>query len=218
MSPSDSLIQEPADGPARAALVWLHGLGATAEDFADLGRQLQCPGLRVIALQAWPRPVTIFGGQVAPSWFDILPEPDGRVTSNIDELEESARRVRAEFERQRETGITQLAVGGFSQGGAQALFTTLTHPEPLAAAVCLSGYLPQDEYLMQQVGRLTLQTPVFMAHGTTDEVVLHEYAEASCDWLRKHGASVEWHSGAFAHTVIPEEIAALSEFLCNKLD
>ncbi|MDE0612385.1 MAG: alpha/beta fold hydrolase [Gammaproteobacteria bacterium] len=218
MSPADSLIQEPADGPARSALVWLHGLGATADDFAELGRQLQCPGLRVIALQARPRPVTIFGGQVAPSWFDILPEPDGRVTSNIDELEESARHVRAEFERQRESGITQLAVGGFSQGGAQALFTTLTHPEPLAAAVCLSGYLPQDKYLMRQVGRLTLQTPVFMAHGSQDDVVLHEYGEVSCNWLRGHGASVDWYSEAFAHTIIPEEIAALGEFLRSNLD
>lgn len=218
LSPSDSLIQEPTDGPARSALVWLHGLGATAGDFADLGRQLQCPGLRVVALQAPPQAVTIFGGQVAPSWFDIRPEPDGRVTSDLGGLEETARRVRTEFERQRESGITRFAVGGFSQGGAQALFTALTHPEPLDAVVCLSCYLPQDEYLTQQAGRLTLETPVFMAHGTADGVVLHEYGEASRDWLRKRGAPVEWHGGAFAHTVVPEEIAALGEFLRDKLD
>lgn len=218
MTPPDALIQEPADGPARSALIWLHGLGATAEDFADWGRQLQCPGLRVIALQARPQPVTIFGGQVAPSWFDILPEAGGRVTSNIDELEESAQRVRAEFERQRESGINQFLVGGFSQGGAQALFTALTHPEPLAAAVCLSCYLPQDEYLTQQASRLTMQTPVFLAHGTEDEIVLHEYGEATHNWLREHGALVEWHSGEFAHTIIPEEIAALGKFLRTHLD
>ncbi len=213
MNLPDSLVQEPDDGPARSALVWLHGLGATADDFSDLGRQLQCPGLRVIALQARPRAVTIFGGQVAPSWFDILPKPGGRVTSNLDELEDSARRVRAEFERQREAGVTQLAVGGFSQGGALALFTALTHPGALAAAACLSSYLPQDEYMTQHAARLSLQTPVFMAHGTGDDVVLHEYGEASRDWLRRHGGSVEWHSGAFTHTVTLEELAALGEFL-----
>lgn len=218
MSRSDALILEPGDGPARSALVWLHGLGATADDFADLGRQLQCPGLRVIALQAQPQAVTIFGGQVAPSWFDILPEPGGRVTSDLGGLEETARRIRAEFERLRETGVNQLAVGGFSQGGAQALFTALTHPEPLAAVVCLSCYLPQDEYLTQRADRLTLQTPVFMAHGTLDGVILHEYGEASRDWLRGHGASVEWHSGEFAHTVTAEELAALGGFLRARLD
>lgn len=217
MSRADALILEPDDGPARSALVWLHGLGATADDFAGLNLQLQCPGLRVIALQARPQPVTIFGGQVVPSWFDILPKPGGRVTSNLDELEESAQRVRAEFERQREAGVTQLAVGGFSQGGAQALFTALTHPEPLAAAVCLSGYLPQDEYLTQQADRLTWQTPVFMAHGSQDDVVLHEYGETSRDWLRGHGTPVDWYSEAFAHTVTAEEFAALGEFLRGHL-
>ena len=217
MSRADALILEPDDGPARSALVWLHGLGATADDFAGLNLQLQCPGLRVIALQARPQPVTIFGGQVVPSWFDILPKPGGRVTSNLDELEESAQRVRAEFERQREAGVTQLAVGGFSQGGAQALFTALTHPEPLAAAVCLSCYLPQDEYLMQRAEHLTLQTPVFMAHGSEDEVVFHKYGEASRDWLREHGTFVEWHSGQFEHTVTEEELAALGKFLRHHL-
>ena len=218
MSRSDALILEPDDGPARSALVWLHGLGATADDFADLNGQLQCPGLRVIALQAPRQAVTIFGGEAASSWFDILPKPGGRVASNLDGLEETARRIRTEFDQQREAGIDRLAVGGFSQGGAQALFTALTHPEPLAAAVCLSCYLPQDEYMTQRAGRLTLQTPVFMAHGRQDEVILHEYGEASRDWLLKHGAPVDWHSGDFAHTVTAEELAALGEFLRARLD
>ena len=218
MSRSDALILEPDDGPARSALVWLHGLGATADDFADLTRQLQCPGLRVVALQAPRQTVTIFGEEIVPSWFDILPKPGGRVASDLDGLEESARRVRAEFERQREAEIHQLAVGGFSQGGAQALFTALTHPEPLAAVIGLSCYLPQDEYLARQADRLTLQTPVFMAHGSQDGVIFPQYGEVSRDWLREHGASVDWHSGDFAHTVTEEELAALGKFLCTRLD
>ena len=218
MNRSDALVLEPDSGPARSVLVWLHGLGATADDFADLGHQLQCPGLRVVSLQAAPQAVTIFGGEVAPSWFDILPKPGGRVISDLNGLKESARRVRAEFERQRKAGISQFAVGGFSQGGALALFTMLTHPEPLAAAACLSCYLPQDEYLARQASRLTLRTPVFMAHGTADGVVLHEYGEFSRDWLRERGASVDWHSGGFAHTVTQEEFAALGKFLRGQLD
>ena len=217
MSRSDALILEPADGPARSALIWLHGLGATASDFAGLNVQLQCPGLRVIALQAPLQAVTIFGGQVVPSWFDILPKPGGGVTSNLGGLKESAHRIHAEFAQQRETGVDRLAIGGFSQGGALALFSALTHPEPLTAAICLSGYLPQDEYLTQQVDRLTLQAPVFMAHGSQDDVVLHEYGEVSRDWLRRHGASVDWYSEAFAHTVTAEEFTALGEFLRTHL-
>ena len=211
------LIQEPVDGPARSVLVWLHGLGATADDFVDLGRQLQCPGLRVIVPQAPQKAVTIFGGDVTPSWFDLLPQPDGGITSDLGGLEESARQIQAELNGQREAGIDRLAVGGFSQGGALALFTALTHFQPLAATVCLSGYLPQHEYMTREADRLVWQAPVFMAHGSEDGVVPCEYGEMTRDWLREHGTSVNWHSAAFAHTVTSEELTALGVFLRTHL-
>ena len=217
MNSPASLTLEPDEGPARSALVWLHGLGATADNFADLGRQLQCPGLRVITLQAPSQAVTIFDGQIAPSWFDILPKTGGGVTSDLGELEKSAQRIRAEFDRQREAGISRLAVGGFSQGGALALFTALTHPEPLSAAIGLSCYLPQHEYLTGQAGQLTWQTPVFLAHGTLDAVILHEYGEMTRDWLRERSVSVDWHSADFEHTVTIEELEALGAFLRTHL-
>lgn len=213
MELSAPLIEEPCDGPARAALVWLHGLGASAHDFAGLGRQLQCPSLRVVAMQAPVRPVTMFDGQAVPSWFDIRPLPGGLVLSDLEALEASAARVRDELERQRQTGIEHLAVGGFSQGGAMALYTALTHPEPLAAAVCLSGYLPQDAHLRDRAEHLTWRTPIFCAHGTLDGTIPVAFGAASRDWLAQHGASVRWSNGAYAHEVHPQELAELGAFL-----
>ena len=202
----------------RATLVWLHGLGASANDFTDLGHSLQCPGLRIVALEAPPQSVSIFGGQVAPSWFDIREDAAGEVVSDLDGLEASARRVRAEWTRQREAGIDRLAVGGYSQGGAQALFTALTEPEDLFATVGLSCYLPQHLHLDQEAARLNFRAPTFLGHGTRDEVVRHEYGEYSRDWLREHGAQVEWFSDDFEHTVTPEELAAMGAFLRGCLD
>ncbi len=217
MSLPELLVEEPEDGPAQATLIWLHGLGATADDFATLGRQLRCPGLRVLALQAPSRPVTLFEHQVAPAWFDILPQPGERVISDLDGMEQSAARIRKEIENQQQSGIAQVAIGGFSQGGAMALYTALTHPQPLAASVCLSGYIPQDAHLESQAAQLTWTTPFFVAHGAADEVIPIKYGEITRDWLSRHGATVHWSHGAYAHEVTTPEITELGDFLRPRL-
>ena len=88
--PDDDLTLEP-DGPARAALIWLHGLGAAAADFADLARSLGIPGLRVLLPQAPTRRVAVFAGMPAPAWCNLVPRPDGSILSERGGLEETAR-------------------------------------------------------------------------------------------------------------------------------
>lgn len=36
----------------------------------------------------------------------------------------------------------RIAIGGFSQGGALAIYSALTFPEPLAGIIALSAWLP----------------------------------------------------------------------------
>ena len=158
--PGDDLILEPG-GPARAALVWLHGLGAAAADFADLHDRLGVPGLRVLLPQAPTRPVAVFGGAAAPAWCDLVPQPDGGILSDRAGLEETAARVRAALDRQAAAGIDRLAVGGYSQGAAAALYCALTRPDGLAAAAGLSGYLPQDAWLEEHADARAWRIPFF---------------------------------------------------------
>ena len=216
LSPSDSLIQEPADGTATAALVWLHGLSASAHDFAGLGERLQCPGLRILCLQAPTRAVSLFGGAPVPSWFDIRGPSPTEAVSDLNDLQESTARIHSEFARQQEAGVPRLAIGGYSQGGALALFAALTYREPLAAAICLSGYLPQEEYLSTRLDHLMWRTPYFLGHGQHDEIVPFVYGEASRDWLRQQGATVDWFSGAHEHEVPVPEWEALQQFLQDR--
>ncbi len=67
------LILEPAQS-ADSCVIWLHGLGADRYDFEPVARMLQrsFTSTRVILPQAPTRPVTVFNGMPAPSWYDIL--------------------------------------------------------------------------------------------------------------------------------------------------
>ena len=214
--PDDDLTLEPA-GPARAALVWLHGLGAAAADFADLARSLGIPGLRVLLPQAPTRRVAVFAGMPAPAWCNLVPRPDGSILSERGGLEETARRVRATLDRQAAAGIARLAVGGYSQGAAAALYCALTRPDGLAAAAGMSGYLPQDAWLTEHADARGFRLPYFLAHGRRDAVVPHRYGTASRDWLRARGAAVEWFEDDFAHEVRADGLAALAAFLRSNL-
>lgn len=43
----------------------------------------------------------------------------------------------------------RIMVGGFSQGGALALYSALTYPKPLAGVVALSCWLPMHQQLLK---------------------------------------------------------------------
>ena len=60
-------------------------------------------------------------------------------------------------------------------------------------------------------------TPIFMAHGTQDPVVVLQRGEDSRDALAKLGHPVEWHTYPMQHSVHPQEIADIALFLTRVL-
>ena len=79
-------------------------------------------------------------------------------------------------------------IGGFSQGAALALFTSVTIAQPLGGAFVLGGYLPLAMRIQQHrapnAGVLGNQTPIFMGHGDADEIVKYDWAQISAEFLR----------------------------------
>ena len=67
------LILQP-NQDADACVIWLHGLGADRYDFMPVAEALQqvLPSTRFVLPQAPTRAVTVNGGYVMPSWYDIL--------------------------------------------------------------------------------------------------------------------------------------------------
>ena len=211
---------ETAPQPA-ATVVMLHGLGADGNDFAPLASELdldQVGPVRFVLPHAPVMPVTINGGYRMRAWYDILgTEAQGRQDETG--LRRSLEIVESLLQREQERGIAsrRIVLAGFSQGCAMALLAGLRHAHPLAGIAGLSGYLPLAETTRAERHEANSGTPIFLAHGDADEVVVPERGRSSRDLLQALGYEVEWHEYPIGHTVSMEELGDLNQWLVSVL-
>jgi phospholipase/carboxylesterase len=207
-------------GPSpRAAVIWLHGLGADGHDFEPIVPELgmpAAPAVRFVFPHAPLQPVAINRGAVMRAWYDVT--GDGR--QDAEGIRASQVRVEALIARERARGIAarSIVLAGFSQGGAMALHTGLRHPERLAGILALSCYLPLPETLEREASQASRDVPIFMAHGTQDPVIPLSWAMRSSDRLIALGYAVEWHEYPMPHSVCAEEIADIGRWLTRVFD
>ena len=207
---------ETAPNPS-ASVIWLHGLGADGNDFVPIIPQLKLedsPAIRFVFPSAPSMAVTVNGGYVMPAWYDIA----GRGLTDredISGIQKSAAAITALIEREADRGIAydNIVLAGFSQGCAMSLQVGLRFPHKLAGIMALSGYLPLAKSLPLEKSEANCNTPIFMAHGIWDAVVIPERAEASVDILEKLGYQVDWHTYPMEHSLHPDELRDISNFL-----
>jgi phospholipase/carboxylesterase len=215
-------IIEAESGPdPTATILILHGLGADGNDFVPFAEELQLAQLgpvRFIFPHAPVMPVSINNGYRMRAWYDVLGF-DADAPQDETGLRRSQQLVEALLKREKERGIPadRIVLGGFSQGCAVSLLTGLRQPERLAGIMGLSGYLPLAAKTAGERTEASLQTPIFLAHGTHDEVVALERAEASRDALQALGYQVEWHEYLMGHAVAPLEIEEVNDWLVRVL-
>jgi len=204
-----------------AAVIWLHGLGADGNDFAAVVPQLQlngCQAIRFIFPHAPSMPVTVNGGYVMPAWYDIL---GANLIYQQDAvgIKRSQNAIAALIDRELGRGISHqnIVLAGFSQGCAMALHTGLRYKQKLAGIVALSGYLPLADTFAHERSQANANTPIFMAHGTQDPVVVMDRGEESKNALIALGYSVQWKTYVMGHSVHPDELADISKFFSDVL-
>ena len=216
-----SITVETAANPL-FSVIWLHGLGADGGDFPPVVPELGLPGhpgVRFVFPHAPYLPVTCNGGYVMRAWYDIISlEPESR---QIDEagIVSSRAAVRALIEHENARGIpcARIFLAGFSQGGAVAYTSALTHPERLAGVIALSTYMPSAALVAREATAANKAVPVFAAHGTGDGVVSPRLGLQARDFLMQHGYPVEWHEYPMEHAVCLEEIRAIGQWLTARL-
>jgi phospholipase/carboxylesterase len=196
-----------------ASIIWLHGLGADGHDFEPIVPELDLPKpVRFVFPHAPIRPVTLNQGMSMRAWYDII-QLGGGAEDEVG-IRASQKLVEELIEKQ-PTPLIVLA--GFSQGGAVVLQTALRHPRRLAGVLALSTYVPIAAKLEGEASAANRDIPIFMAHGSYDDVIPLARAKKSKDLLTQLGYPVAWHEYPMPHSVCPDEIADISEFLATLL-
>jgi len=208
-------------GTARAAVVWLHGLGADGHDFESIVPMLGLrpeDAVRFVFPHAPKISVTVNMGMVMPAWYDVAGLDFDREPDEAG-VRRSADQVRALIERENERGVPceRIVLAGFSQGGAIALHLGLRYEEPLAGILALSTYLATESTLAAERSEANRAVPIFQAHGTRDPMVPLALGTRTRDRLRADGYAVEWSEYPMEHAVCPEEIEAVGAWLRARL-
>ena len=201
------------------SVIWLHGLGADGEDFVDVAEMINLPlAMRYIFPHAPKQAVTINGGFVMPSWYDIA-DIDIAAKQDAAGIHASQAEIEKFIAQEKSRGIAEgnIFLAGFSQGGAIALHTGLRHPAKLGGIIALSTYLPLAETLSQEISLSATKTPIFFGHGRHDPVVPYALGKQSADKLKQHGFQTEWHEYSMQHSVNGDEISDIEKWLIQRL-
>lgn len=193
-------------------------------------------------------PITANWSQKMPGWYDIVsryqpPPPPSAFRSSpaaayqaaIDGSVEGFRKNEDEagilvsqayfhdlIQKEIDSGIpsNRIVLGGFSQGGAMSLFAGLTAKVKLAGIVALSSYLLLSLKFAEMVPSPSVnkETPIFMAHGTADQVVNFPMGKLSYDFLKEKGYNVTFKQyEGMGHSACLEELDEIEQFLRSRL-
>ncbi|CAK7232599.1 hypothetical protein SBRCBS47491_008326 [Sporothrix bragantina] len=221
----------PAAGPRHTAtVIFAHGLGDSGHGWASAvenwRRRQRLDEVKFVLPHAPAIPITVNMGYKMPGWYDIasLGGSAESLRENEDEagLVESRDYFQKLVQQEVDNGIPaeRIVLGGFSQGGAVALFSGLTSLVKLAGIVGMSTYLPlslklESTYIPKPASaNVNAQTPIIMCHGTADPVLPFQLARLSKEHLVKLGYPVEWKEyPGMPHSAVPEELDDVEEFL-----
>lgn len=197
-----------------ASLIFLHGLGDTGHGWSQGFSGLGINHLKSICPNASVIPVTLNARFRMPAWFDIYSLNPGE-REDDEGIKSSAIEIRKLVEEEIKSGIPseRIVLGGFSQGGALALYTALTMEKTLGGILALSSWLPLHKEFPKCV-KGNRDTPILQCHGDADPVVPCEFGEMSKSVLTSFCSKVEFkkYSG-MAHSSSDQEMKDVMQWL-----
>jgi predicted esterase len=185
---------------ARAAMVLLHGRGATAEDIMTIATEVQSPGWAYLAPQAagnawYPNPFT------AP-----LESNEPYLSAALETVSRLVERVESRMPAQR------LVLLGFSQGACLALEWAARNARRYGAVIGLTGGLIGPAETPREYTGSFEGTPVFIGSSDVDPYIPMKRVVETGEVMKRMGAevSVRFYPG-MGHMVGLEELETIRQ-------
>lgn len=215
-APLDALSQRPL-------LLLLHGYGSFEGDLIGLAPEL--PAGFVFASPRAPlvAPPPVENGF---SWFPIrfdasgaaIPAPRPSDFEGSDPHSAAISLLRwidaldADVASAHGTGLREIAVMGFSQGGAMATSLLRLRPDRFACAVNCSGFVAPGRYA-NDAALAERRPPVFWGRDEADPIISAERILDTAEWLPRHSRLEARLYPGIAHAISRDELADIGAFL-----
>jgi predicted esterase len=192
---------------AQAAMIMIHGRGASPEDILGLTSELEQPGFTYLAPQA--------GGY---SWYPnsfLAP-----LASNEPSISSALAVIATLLERLRDAGIgpEHTILLGFSQGACLSLEFASRNAQRYGGVVGLSGGLIGPDGTKHDYPGSLQGTPIFLGCSDRDVHIPKERVLFSAEVLRQQGGTVTERLYPYmGHTVNDDELEAVRAMMASLL-
>jgi predicted esterase len=181
---------------AKAAMVLVHGRGATAEDILTLGEELHHPEFVYLAPEA-------AGNTWYPySFLAPIQKNEPGISSGIRAVEELVDSVI-------QAGIPadNIIIGGFSQGACLALEYVARHPQRYGGVLGFSGGLIGPNFIRRDYKGSLEGTPIFLGCSDVDFHIPKERVKLTAEVLGNLGGEVTMRLyPGMGHTINQDEL------------
>ncbi|XP_003745788.1 acyl-protein thioesterase 1 [Galendromus occidentalis] len=208
----------PATEQHTATVIFLHGLGDTGHGWSGELQRIRKPHIKYICPTAPSIPVALNMGMRMPAWFNLY-SLDAEGPQDEAGIKAASETIQKIIRDEESAGIPseRIIVGGFSMGGALALFCSLTHKSKLAGIIGLSTWLPLADQIPANISA-NGQVPIFMGHGDADDIVPRRWGQMTATALQKFNPNVKFSVYAgMGHSSCKEEMDEVESFIQNHL-
>jgi phospholipase/carboxylesterase len=179
----------------KKAVILLHGVGSNEKDLIRFADALP-EDVYVIA----PRgPFTLGPGRYA--WYAV-DFSSGKPVINKDQ-ESQSRQWIYDFitDVKKEYGLTDVFLGGFSQGAIMSYTIGLLYPEIVSGILALSGRLLEEIKPFVRESEALQSLKVLITHGTKDQTLPVFYARSAKDYIESLGVRLTYQEFEGGHEI-----------------